>query len=304
MNEPAPDSTVPVSVAQQLEAQFGALQSVVEIAGGDINRAAQVAVGGENIFVKWNENAPSDLFEVEARGLEMLRAANALRVPQVLAIGEQFLALEYIGEGIIFNRDEWSKRFAEGLATQHRCLAPDAQFGLEASSYLGLMPQQNTPTTSWPHFWRNCRLAPQIDFARERGIGEERLRLLDEIQNRIEQLLDYNARPSLLHGDLWSGNYLAASASAVLVDPAIYYGDREAELGYIELFGGFPANFVAHYNAAWPLEDGYEQRRPVHQLYYLLAHFNLFGEPYGQTVERVCRQILERHGKATNSLTV
>jgi fructosamine-3-kinase len=202
-----------------------------------------------------------------------------------------FLALEWIDEGIIFDRAAWSRGFAAGLAALHHAEAPD-DFGLDEDNFLGDLPQRNARRHSWPAFWRDCRLVPQIEIAQARGIGMARRDLLQRLLERLDSLLDYAARPSLLHGDLWSGNYLTASAGAVLVDPAAYYGDREAELSYIELFGGFPADFVNHYRAAWPLEDGYERRRPVHQLYHLLAHFNHFGEPYGNDVERVCRRIL------------
>lgn len=285
---------LPEGIRAELESALGAPVSAgIGVKGGEINRTAQVTAGGETVFVKWSERATEDVFRQEARGLGLMRATDTLRVPRVLALGETvpFLAMEWIDEGIIFDRAAWSRGFAAGLAAMHRAPAP-ANYGLDVDNYLGHSVQPNGWMDRWPEFWRDRRIGPQIGFARERGIGAERLDLLARVQDRMDSLLDCAARPSLLHGDLWSGNYMTASAGAVLVDPAVYYGDREAELAYIELFGGFPGDFVHHYGEAWPLEEGYERRRPVHQLYYLLTHYNHFGEPYGQDVERVCRRLL------------
>lgn len=287
------NSTVlPNALRAEIEEAFGApVANAIEVKGGEINCAAQVAIGGDAVFVKWQDAAAAQLFGKEARGLELLRATQTLRIPRVLAQSERFLALEWIDEGIVWDKVAWSRAFAEGLAALHRAPAP-ATFGLDEDNFLGNAPQNNTPQASWPAFWRECRLVPQIEVAKQRGIGAARLELLQRLLDKLDVLLDYAARPSLVHGDLWSGNYLAASAGAVLVDPAAYYGDREAELALIELFGGFPTDFLRSYHDAWPLEEGYERRRPIHQMYYLLTHFNHFGEPYGQDIERVCRRIL------------
>jgi fructosamine-3-kinase len=279
----------------------GPILGAVAVGGGMINSAAQIATGRGTFFVKWNTDAPPDFFAQEAHGLELLRATHTLRVPTVIGVGATaigpFLLLEWIDEGIVFNRAEFSQRFAVQLAYLHRTSAsPEGRFGLHTANYVGLLPQRNEWRATWPESYRECRLRPQIEIARQRGhLSPEREALLSGVVENLDYWLgDFEARPVLLHGDLWSGNYLTATAGAVVIDPAVYYGEREVELAFIELFGGFPAGFMGHYAAAFPLDPGYERRRALHQLYPLLVHLNLFGEPYGKDVERVCRSYIRK----------
>jgi fructosamine-3-kinase len=260
------------------------------------------------VFVKWKYDAPNGFFQFEADGLNRLRAARALRVPRVLAFQDNdrvtggteerrheetpsFLALEYVETQPPSHAARFTQRFGEELAALHRCLSPFDAFGLENPNYIGLEWQRNTPHADWTTFYRDRRLMPQIERARSRGsLSGERERLLMDVVARLETLLDgLPARPVLLHGDLWSGNFLSAGDEPVVIDPAVYYGDREMEIAYIDLFGGFPHGFLDAYRAAYPLDSGYEFRRPLHQLYHLLNHLNHFGETYGPAVERVCR---------------
>lgn len=301
----AEDTVLPVALGERVERVLGAkIGSAAPIRGGAINQAVHVrTIGGGDAFVKWNAAGLPGLFAAEVDGLRRLRAAGALRVPEVLAFDDSlsgdtppFLVLEYIAREPPRDAARFARRFGEGLASLHReNVAPDGGFGLERDNYLGVFVQRNAPPLPrWPDFYRDRRLIPQIALARSLGrLNPARERLLEEIVGRIDALLaDLDARPALLHGDLWSGNFLAAGDEPVLLDPALCYGEREVEIAYVELFGGFPAGFLPAYHAAFPLDPGYERRRSLHQLYPLLAHLNHFGERYGLPVEEACRRSL------------
>jgi fructosamine-3-kinase len=207
-----------------------------------------------------------------------------------------FLALEWIETRLSSDPARFDRNFGEGLAALHQSVPlEDIGFGLSQPNYIGLLPQRNDPLPDWSAFYRERRLLPQIEMARERGhLPERRERMLMQVVERLETLLDgLDSRPALLHGDLWSGNFLTAGDEPVLLDPAVYYGEREMEIAYMELFGGFPPGVPAAYQAAYPLEPGYARRRPLHQLYPLLNHLNHFGETYGPEVDHVCRLCLE-----------
>jgi fructosamine-3-kinase len=291
-------SILPDDIHDALTDQFGPLAAALPLSGGDVNRAARVTTSDGKIFVKWKEDAPLGFFALEADGLDRLRAAGALRIPQVLQIGEDpaFLALEYLEAVLPRDEHRFAQRLGQGLAALHRDNpAPDNLFGLDIDNYLGSQPQVNTHHDDWPSFYRDCRLAPQWEKALARGlVPPEREHLLGQIVDHIETLLgDFAPRPVLVHGDLWSGNFLAtADDEPALIDPAVYYAEREVEIAYTQLFGGFPDGFFESYHAAFPLDSGYVRRRPLHHLYPLLVHLNHFGETYGPAVDRACRASL------------
>ncbi len=281
---------LPPALAQRLEATLGApIADARALFGGDINQAARVTAGGHTYFVKWNASAPPAMFPAEAHGLRLLASAEALRVPKVIAQGEAagsapaFLVLEYIEQGRKGGADTMA-RFGEGLAALHRCTAE--HFGLERDNFIGRLPQPNPPTPDWVSFYRDHRIGYQMQLARERGrLPKRREDLLTRLMERMADFLPADVPPSLVHGDLWGGNYLVdAQGEAVLIDPAVCYAHREMDLAMSELFGGFSARFYDAYQAAWPT-PGYEERRALYQLYYILVHLNLFGESYGGRVE-------------------
>ena len=281
---------IPNELQSALETRLGTLRSITPIGGGDINAAVRVETPDARYFVKWNFRPRPRIFEAEARGLNLLAAAEALRIPCVIAVLDQpaALVLEWIDLGS--NKASAAEALGRGLAQQHRSTA--LTYGLDHDNYIGSNPQRNTPTRSWIEFYRDRRLGAQRDLAERNGyLTPDQARRLDRVMERLVQWIDDDAVvPSLLHGDLWGGNYLIdAQANPVLIDPAVYYGDREAEIAFTELFGGFGARFYAAYQEAWPLDRGYADRRDLYNLYHLLNHLNLFGEGYGGSVDAILR---------------
>ena len=235
------------------------------------------------------------MFEVEARGLRLLADARALRIPQVVALIEQppALVLEWIepGAAAASGKSAASEALGRGLARQHR--STGQTYGLDHDNYIGANPQINTPSNAWIDFYRDRRLGPQAELAKERGhLTPDRARRLDWLMSHLDRWIDPAVVvPSLLHGDLWGGNTLVdAEGNPVLIDPAVYYGDREAEIAFTELFGGFSSRFYAAYNEVWALDHGYADRRDLYNLYHLLNHLNLFGEGYGGAVDAILRR--------------
>jgi fructosamine-3-kinase len=230
------------------------------------------------------------MFETEARGLKLLAAAAALRIPRVIAVIDHpsALILEWIDSGS--NKPAAAEALGRGLAQLHRSSA--ATYGLDHDNYIGSTPQRNTPTRSWIEFYRDRRLGAQRDLALQNGqLTSDRARQLDRVMARLDHWIDdAQVVPSLLHGDLWGGNTLSdAQGHPVLIDPAVYYGDHEAEIAFTELFGGFGARFYAAYHETWPLDRGYAERRDLYNLYHLLNHLNLFGASYGGSVDAILR---------------
>ena len=268
------------------------ITNITVVTGGEVNVAAKFDTPTRSVLAKWRPGAPLDTFLTEAADLERLRAAGSLRVPKVVAVGTSYIALEWLEPtppGLDFG-----KRFAAGLVDLHRTTA--TQFGLERDNYLGSQPQINGLDTHWPTFYREKRLMPQVARALENGhLPPHRERLLEEVLTRLDELLfDLDEPPSLLHGDLWAGNFLCTGDSEpALIDPAIYFGPREMEIAFVELFSGFPPGFVELYDALYPLDRDYSRRRPVHQLWPLLIHLNHFGESYGPHVDTACEQALD-----------
>ena len=274
--------------------QPGATQ---ELGGGCINRAFVLRDGASAWFVKLNDAQRLPMFQAEAAGLEALAAAKAIRVPTPLGSGlageEAFLVLEYLAFGR--PRRESGAEAGRRLAQLHR--QSQARFGWDRDNFIGSTPQPNAEDGDWAAFWRKRRLEPQLDLALAQGFGgrlQDRGRRLAEA---CPALIDHAPPPALLHGDLWSGNMaFDAAGQPVLFDPAVYYGDREADLAMTELFGGFGADFQAAYREAWPLAPGYQVRRDLYNLYHILNHLNLFGAGYlGQALGMMDRLLAALH---------
>lgn len=251
------------------------------IGGGSINQALRIESDAGTVFLKTNSATRIDMFEAEAEGLTELAAAGAVRVPRVHGCGisgdHSWLLLEFLD--LSRPDDDCRRRFGEQLAALHRHTAP--QHGWHRDNTIGATPQRNGCDTDWVRFLHKRRLGFQLDLAATRGHGRELAadgaRLLDRLPDFFS---DYSPSPSLLHGDLWGGNFAAVDGEPVVFDPAVYYGDRESDIAMTELFGGFGAEFYAAYRAAWPLDSGYGVRRDLYQLYHVLNHLNLFGGGY------------------------
>jgi protein-ribulosamine 3-kinase len=221
-------------------------------------------------FVKRGPAAHAPMFRAEAEGLAALAAAG-VPVPRVYAVrvqaGEARIEMQRLALGATA---DWAA-LARTVAALHRNTA--ARFGWDTDNWIGLAPQTNGWQADWPAFWFEKRLAPQA--ARARAAGFE-----FDLEGLRGLLAAHRPPASLLHGDLWQGNIGFTPAGPVLFDPAVYYGDREADLAMTELFGGFPRAFYAAYDAAWPLDSGYARRRDLYNLYHVLNHLNLFGAGY------------------------
>ncbi len=257
------------------------------VGGGDISVAWRVQTGNGTVFVKTGASEASDMFAAEAAGLEELRNADAIRIPTVLACGsagsDGFLALEWIE----FDQPQHSteRLFGQQLAALHRYT--DERFGWHRDNTIGRTPQHNEQGSDWIEFFRRQRLLFQLQLAASNGFSRELQTEGGKLIENLERLFDgYVPVVSLLHGDLWGGNWASCGGEPVIFDPAVYYGDRESDIAMTRLFGGFGAGFYDAYNESWPLAEGHEQRQLLYQLYHVLNHLNLFGGSYlGRSME-------------------
>lgn len=272
------------------------------IGGGCINDARRLVTrDGESgdtceYFVKINEAAFVDQFDAEAAGLDELRLPNVIRVPRPVCRGviggKSFSAFEFI-EMKSGNRSS-ERLMGKQLAALHRSVAADGQCGWHRDNAIGATPQKNSKCTTWLEFFRDQRLRYQFDLAARGGRafpGAEAL-----LSETVPALLaDHECVPSLLHGDLWGGNAgYDQDGNPVLFDPAVYYGDRETDLAFTRMFGGFGSEFYRAYGEAWPLSEGHELRASLYNLYHELNHFNLFGGGYGSQAEKTMARLWRR----------
>ncbi len=278
---------------------FSALGQPVEVieaqlvSGGNINTAAQV-FSSEGVFlVKWNlfgQHEKQVMFETEAKGLDLLRQTDSLAIPQVIGYGQygekSYLILEYIDPGKP-EKAYWEE-LGQSLAFLHSHTQP--KFGLHFDNFIGSLPQNNTLTANGYDFYFEHRLLPQAGLALYNGLlSKKSYDALFRLRARLPDLIPHE-RPALLHGDLWSGNVLVNEQNKpVLIDPAVYYGFREAELAFTKLFAGFDDRFYSAYEESFPLENGFEERVALYNLYPLLVHVNLFGSGYVSGVERILK---------------
>ncbi len=270
------------------------IRSATRLSGGDINSAAKISTNSEVLFLKWNRPDLADMFVKEARGLKLLReAGSGLRVPHVIACGggeksvPGYLLLEYI-EPQRGDRNA-SAAFGRRLARLHAC--NEDHFGLSFDNYIGRLPQSNRMAESWSEFFPDSRIEPQLKMAIDQGRIDSSIQThWDRLAGRLEEIFP-ECRPSLIHGDLWGGNYFFdADNRAVLIDPAVYYGHPEMELSFTRMFGGFSDAFYDAYAGETRIEPGFSDRIPIYNLYPLLVHVNLFGGHYSRQAESLLKQ--------------
>ncbi|MGM0505560.1 MAG: fructosamine kinase family protein [Bacteroidota bacterium] len=289
-------SRLPDALHQRLERTLGHhIQSFTPVHGGDIHQALRLDTPEGPLFLKWSQSPLPSIFEREASGLQYLReAVHPARIPTVHAWANPdenrpgYLLLDFL-ETIPFH-EKGMESLGETIAQLHGNTRK--RFGLAEDNFIGTLAQSNRDSDDWIRFFREERIEPQIKLALNSG----RLRNADRdawnrIAAKLENLLP-PSQPSLLHGDLWSGNVLCCrDGTPALIDPAVYYGNPEIEIAFTKLFGGFSDTFYRSYFSVRPEEPGFQERIPIYQLYPLLVHTNLFGGHYVQRVQ----QILSRY---------
>lgn len=269
-------------------------QSTIEtwhpVQGGDINEAFYVRTERNEYFIKRHQQAPPHFFEMEAKGLEELQKARAIHIPSVYGFhdGEDvsFLIMEWV-EGSPKNNT--GELLGHGVARLHQYR--NERFGYVRDNFIGKLVQKQTWSTSWIDYYRDTRLLWQVELAERKKRLPLSLRTkLEQLLENLDQWLPDRCNPSLLHGDLWSGNWITGTSGVpYLIDPSVLYGHHEFEIAFTELFGGFPPSFYRAYEEIYPLSPEYNDRKPLYQLYYLLVHLNLFGTAYLGSVERIVR---------------
>ena len=262
------------------------------VGGGCINQAARIRYGNTPYFVKLNTASGYDMFAAEAQGLTELRESKTLKIPEPVCVGSNARSAWLVMENLSLGGQGSDALLGEKLADMHR-VTRDA-FGWDIDNTIGSTPQENAWLDDWIDFWRVRRLRFQLDLAARQGAGRGLLSKVERLIDEFPALFDgYRPLASLLHGDLWSGNYAFTSTSEpAIFDPAVYYGDREADIAMTELFGGFGRDFYAAYNNAWSLDAGYPVRKTLYNLYHILNHFNLFGGGYASQAQRMTESLL------------
>ncbi|MEX2477137.1 MAG: fructosamine kinase family protein [Gracilimonas sp.] len=278
-------SDIHATIENELDDQ---ILSQSPVHGGDINQAQEIRFkSGKKAFLKWNEKAPDTMFEAEAKGLELLRSVETkLIIPEVLSKNNSFLLLGWIEEG--GGAPNSTHDFGVQLAKLHQ--SSNKQFGLDQDNFIGRLPQSNTPHSNWADFFALERIEPQIKMGVESDkLTRSVLRDAEQLYKKLGSIFPQE-KPALLHGDLWSGNYMITrSGQTSIYDPAVYFGHREMDIAMTRLFGGFSADFYNGYNSEFPLEAGFESRVNLCNLYPVLVHVNLFGGSYCRQAENIIK---------------
>lgn len=289
------DTYLKDSLEQALSLQFNQNIGIYDfrsVAGGCINYTMYIETNRGRFFVKINDpDIYPDMFEKEVRGLELLVSANAIEIPSTINYGiagkYSFLVLEYIDSAT--RNDRFWEEFGASLAKLHKNTSD--QFGLDYDNYIGSLKQTNNLCDDWTTFFIEERLKRQLKLGFSNGyLNESHERQFDSLFKELHNVFPEEP-PSLLHGDLWSGNFMVSeNGQACIFDPAVYYGNREAEIAFTDLFGGFDEAFYQGYNAEYPLEKDFDSRKDIYNLYPLLVHLNLFGTSYLSQVESILRK--------------
>jgi fructosamine-3-kinase len=260
------------------------------VSGGSINQTFRIDTAKRSYFAKINRPVPETFFQKEINGLTAIKQTNTLSVPDVYGTFYEkesqtaLLLLEWI-EGT--ETPATIPQLGRGLARLHQVRGQ--AFGFHEDNLIGTLPQRNAWMADWRSFYRDQRLKVQYELGIERQtITGTRRKKLESLMNQLERWIPGQVQPSLIHGDLWGGNWITGpDGSPFLIDPAVFFAHHELEIAFTELFGGFPASFYDYYQEVYPLSPSYPERKPLYQLYYLLVHLNVFGESYGHSVDRI-----------------
>ena len=268
------------------------ITNVSSVSGGSINETLKLTTNTGKFFIKKNSaSLYPKMFEKEAKGLNILASANAIAVPNVIALGQAdntaFLILDFI-ESRQKQHDFWD-HFANKLASLHKNSSD--YFGLDHDNYIGSLYQSNKKHDNWFDFFRSERLEKQVQLARDHGrMGKDVVDSFERFYQKLPAIFPVEP-PALIHGDLWGGNYIVnENGGAVIIDPAVYYGHREMDLGMSQLFGGFDSRFYEAYHHHYPLEKRWQERMDYCNLYPLTVHVNLFGGGYLDSVKSILRK--------------
>jgi protein-ribulosamine 3-kinase len=278
------------AIARATGAAF-AIRDTRPVAGGCIHRSFAVAGCAARYFVKTNDARYLDAFAAEADGLDAIVAAG-VRAPRPLCHGADGTHAWLVMEFVELGGAPEPALLGAALAKLHGAHAQ--AYGWRRGNYIGATPQRNAQTGDWAQFWESERLAPQLELAAKNGLGKALSRAGERLLAALPRMLSgHRPAPSLLHGDLWSGNAgFLSGGGPVVFDPAVYYGDREADLAMTELFGGFAEGFYRAYRESAPLAEGYDVRKTLYNLYHVLNHANLFGGGYAAQAETMMQQLL------------
>jgi fructosamine-3-kinase len=264
------------------------------LSGGSINNALKISTKQGDFFLKWNESPQTEgMFAVEAKSLQLLADKQVFKIPNVINYGnnenKSYLLLEFVKSA--HQKKIYWQNFGEQLAELHQ--HTNIQFGLHFNNFIGALPQSNEFFDTWIDFFIDRRLRVQSGLAYYNGlINKDLLLKFEYLYKKLPALLP-TEKPSLLHGDLWSGNVMVGErGEPCLIDPAVYYGNREIEIAFTRLFGGFEDEFYEAYQSTFPLQTGFEERIEIYNLYPLLVHVNLFGTAYLSSVERVLNKFV------------
>ncbi len=263
-----------------------------DIAGGSINQTCRLEGERDHYFLKLNQCGMLDMFAAEAEGLKELSKAEAIRIPQPICWGEYGEYSYLVMENLDLGGHEDARQFGRQLAKLHGYTS--MRFGWHRDNTIGSTPQINAWNEDWIDFWRQQRLAFQLDLARQKGASNKVYTKGERLMEVFPCLFDsYSPKASVLHGDLWSGNWGGdGQGDPVVFDPAVYFGDHETDLAMMELFGSPDRNFLPAYREVFPIDPGYSVRKDFYNLYHILNHFNLFGGGYARQAESMMDQLL------------
>jgi fructosamine-3-kinase len=283
-------------IEQIIEKSLGSSETLINsrpLGGGCINQASKIETGSGIYFLKVNNRVPDNFFSVEAKSLTHLESHYPGRIPKVISEGKvdgyYYLLTDFV-ESSNKAKDYWI-RLGENLAVMHQ--NTQSSFGFEFDNFIGSLPQKNDEFDSWPEFFWEMRLYKQLDLAHISGLVDSLLlQKFEKLKTKLSDFFPVEA-PAFIHGDLWSGNLMVdESGYPALIDPAIYFGHREIELAFTQLFGGFDRSFLESYHQVFNLEPGYEDRFDLYNLYPLLVHLNLFGTSYLGNIKRILDRFL------------
>ncbi|MCK3685192.1 fructosamine kinase family protein [Maribellus sp. YY47] len=291
--------TVLAEVEQTISKKFNKKVRILNtkgIGGGCISDASKLDTNIGAFFLKWNAHCATDMFEREAEGLQHLAKAtdDHLQIPEVIGCKEVnetpgFLVLDYLTPGNSEKNTE--EMLGRGLAQIHRNTT--SQFGFYHDNYCGATPQSNAWNSEWITFFSEQRLGFLLQLIDKKyGLSLAEKSTYEKLRVRLPKLLPEESQPALIHGDLWSGNFMSTENGPALIDPAVYYADREMEFAIITLFGGFSYRFFEAYNEVYPLANDWRDRNSLYQLYHILNHYYLFGGGYGPQAFAVAKSYL------------